>query len=72
MLTKGDLKKIWKGLSDDTEIFVMSDHGQTPESANFINYSNTDKTTIERITQDHDEEIEWDGSKEIATAILIS
>lgn len=72
-MTKGDLMKVWKGIPSSAEIFVEADHGQQPESAMGIEFTQED---IDDLDRQEIEEIRWKNIKPSTklnriTAILI-
>jgi hypothetical protein len=69
-MTKADLLESWKGIPSNVEIFVESDHGQIPEFAYGIEYTDEDLREV------HREDIIWKDIKPSTdlskiTAILI-
>jgi hypothetical protein len=66
-MTVGELLKDLKLLPKDAIVYIQSDHGQTPEQANFLNLSDSKELPY------YGEDLDWDyeGTSKV-TAILIS
>lgn len=66
-MTKKELIEQLKDMPDDAVVFVVSDHGQSPEESFCIDISSTPESYW-----DDTDEIDWKGNKKAITAILIS
>lgn len=66
MINVKELKELLSNMPDTAKVYIMADHGQMPESANYVSKTNAEELPY------YAEDANWDYKGKKITAIMIS